>query len=184
MLSRVLTRRTGLLSANRVALSISNRRLSSETREFQAETRKLLDIVTNSIYTDKEVFLRELISNSSDALEKYRYKQVLNEVKTIDGDAAPLGITITADKEKGLITIVDNGIGMTKDELIGNLGTIARSGSKQFVESLKEKGAGKDGDGIIGQFGVGFYSSFMVVDTVSVESASAAASTGAHQQHK
>ena len=89
MLSRVLTRRTGLLSANRVALSISNRRLSSETREFQAETRKLLDIVTNSIYTDKEVFLRELISNSSDALEKYRYKQVLNEVKTIDGDAAP-----------------------------------------------------------------------------------------------
>ncbi len=183
MLSRVLTR-TRPVGAKRIAWSLSSRYLSSETREFQAETRKLLDIVTNSIYTDKEVFLRELISNSSDALEKYRYKQVLNEVKSIEGDSAPLGITITADKEKGVITIMDNGIGMTKDELIGNLGTIARSGSKQFVESLKEKGAGKDGDGIIGQFGVGFYSSFMVADTVSVESASAAASSGNHQQHK
>lgn len=147
----------------------------AETREFQAETRKLLDIVTNSIYTDKEVFLRELISNASDALEKFRYKQVLGEV-TVDGSdesANSLGISITADKEKKTITIVDNGIGMTKEELIGNLGTIARSGSKQFVESLKEKGSGKDGDGIIGQFGVGFYSSFMVAETVAVESSSA-----------
>jgi len=128
MLNRVFTRRaTPFLASNRVtrcARNISSRYFSSETREFQAETRKLLDIVTNSIYTDKEVFLRELISNSSDALEKYRYKQVLNEVKSIDGDSAPLGITITADKEKGVITIIDNGIGMTKDELIGNLGTI------------------------------------------------------------
>lgn len=146
---------------------------AAETREFQAETRKLLDIVTNSIYTDKEVFLRELISNASDALEKYRYKQVLGEVKASGDDDKPLGIQILADKENKTLTLIDNGIGMTKDELIGNLGTIARSGSKQFVQQLKDNGASKDGDGIIGQFGVGFYSSFMVSDKVSVDSVSA-----------
>lgn len=153
---------------------------SAETREFQAETRKLLDIVTNSIYTDKEVFLRELISNASDALEKYRYKQVLGEVA--DGSNAssggatetqPLEINIITDSTARTLTIMDNGIGMTKDELISNLGTIARSGSKQFVQQLKEKGSSRDAEGIIGQFGVGFYSSFMVSDTVSVESRSA-----------
>jgi len=143
-----------------------------------------LDIVTNSIYTDKEVFLRELISNASDALEKYRYKQVLGEVTGTSGVAAsaavgeggetqPLEINIVTDPVARTLTVTDNGIGMTRDELISNLGTIARSGSKQFVQQLKDQGSGRDTDGIIGQFGVGFYSSFMVSDTVSVESRSA-----------
>lgn len=156
-----------------------------QTMEFQAETRKLLDIVTNSIYTDKEVFIRELISNASDALEKFRYKQVLGAIAA-GGDGSnvnqPLEIIIVTDAENNTLTLSDNGIGMTREELISNLGTIARSGSKQFVENLKntsgESGnassSGSNGDGIIGQFGVGFYSSFMVSDTVTVESMPAA----------
>jgi len=139
--------------------------IAEEQHEFKAETRKLLDIVTNSIYTDKEVFLRELISNSSDALEKLRYLQATNAVTT---DGAPLEINI--DTTEDTIVITDNGVGMSKEDLVGNLGTIARSGSKAFVENLKETGGGKDADSIIGQFGVGFYSSFMVSDWVSVES--------------
>jgi TNF receptor-associated protein 1 len=155
-----------------------------ETREFQAETRKLLDIVTNSIYTDKEVFVRELISNASDALEKFRYKQVLGSA-IADGDnsSGPLEINIVTDTENSCLILTDNGIGMSREELISNLGTIARSGSKQFVESLKSStgegtaatGPGSNGDGIIGQFGVGFYSSFMVSESVTVESMPAAA---------
>ena len=140
-----------------------------QTLEFQAETRKLLDIVTNSIYTDKEVFIRELISNASDALEKYRYKQVNNEVVK-EGDSS-CEINILTDMTNGTLTIIDSGIGMNREELISNLGTIARSGSKQFVQSMSEKG-GK-ASGIIGQFGVGFYSSFMVASSVKVESVSA-----------
>jgi len=147
--------------------------MSAESYEFQAETKKLLDIVTNSIYTDKEVFLRELISNASDSLEKLRYKLTTGEVATQGED--PLEINIFTDEEKKTVTIVDNGIGMSKDELISNLGTIARSGSKAFVEKLKTTEGGKT-DGIIGQFGVGFYSAFMVSDTVTVESRSAEAS--------
>jgi HSP90 family molecular chaperone len=142
--------------------------------EFQAETRKLLDIVTNSIYTDKEVFMRELISNASDALEKYRYKAVNNEV--VGGDIEGGEINIITNQTNNTLTIEDNGIGMTRDELIGNLGTIARSGSKAFVQNAMEEGgdSSKDKtDGIIGQFGVGFYSSFMVSDAVAVESVSA-----------
>ena len=163
-------------------------RTDAETMSFQAETRKLLDIVTNSIYTDKEVFLRELISNSSDALEKYRYYQVKGEVRG-DADAHPLEINIVTDTANNTLTIIDTGVGMTKDELVANLGTIARSGSKQFVESLKG-GAVAEGqsagntDGIIGQFGVGFYSSFMVSDSVSVESRSAVEANDAVLPHK
>jgi Histidine kinase-, DNA gyrase B-, and HSP90-like ATPase len=158
--------------------------VNAETREFQAETRKLLDIVTNSIYTDKEVFVRELISNASDALEKFRYKQVLGSA-IADGDnsSGPLEINIVTDTENSCLILTDNGIGMSREELISNLGTIARSGSKQFVESLKTStgegtaatGPGSNGDGIIGQFGVGFYSSFMVSESVTVESMPAAA---------
>lgn len=143
--------------------------LSTETHEFQTETRKLLDIVTHSIYTEKEVFLRELISNASDALEKHRYNRTLGN----NLDDGALEITIETDKENKTLTITDNGVGMTKEEMIANLGTIARSGSKQFVEQLKDKGQAKDGEGIIGQFGVGFYSAFMVAKEVSVESLSA-----------
>ena len=152
-----------------------------QTMEFQAETRKLLDIVTNSIYTDKEVFIRELISNASDALEKYRYKQVTGEANNVSGDNSVLGITITTDADSNTLTLSDNGIGMSRDELISNLGTIARSGSKLFVEQYKGGNNATNSDsssstnvgdttGIIGQFGVGFYSSFMVADTVTVES--------------
>ena len=155
---------------NKNPFVIQHRLLSTnntETREFQAETRKLLDIVTNSIYTDKEVFLRELISNASDALEKYRYKQVTNEV-LINTSELPLEINITINKDLKTIVLTDNGIGMSRDELISNLGTIARSGSKSFVEQH-----GKNDTDIIGQFGVGFYSSFMISDKVVVESVSA-----------
>lgn len=165
------------------AMSFAVRSMSSaQTMEFQAETRKLLDIVTHSIYTDREVFLRELISNASDALEKYRYKQVTGEVS---GSDIPLEINIYTDEKAKTLTIVDNGIGMTREELISNLGTIARSGSKQFVESLKggasspTEGNKSAADGIIGQFGVGFYSSFMVSDVVDVVSLSAAQSADA-----
>lgn len=173
-----------MVSMNRMdyrSLSTSSAN-SGEKMEFKAETRKLLDIVTNSIYTDKEVFMRELISNASDALEKYRYKKVLGEVTQTD---APLEINILVDKEKKTISITDNGIGMTREELVANLGTIARSGSKQFVESLNNNATpeaaeaaatGGDKHGIIGQFGVGFYSAFMTSESVSVESISASES--------
>ena len=145
---------------------------SPESHEFQAETRQLLDIVINSIYTDKEVFLRELVSNASDALEKLRHIQVAGET-TIADPALPLEINITTDEAAGTLTLRDSGLGMTKTELVSNLGTIARSGSKAFVKELKQK-AGEggatgaaDAAGIIGQFGVGFYSAFMVGDSVA-----------------
>ncbi|XP_054848644.1 heat shock protein 75 kDa, mitochondrial [Eublepharis macularius] len=129
--------------------------------EFQAETKKLLDIVARSLYSEKEVFIRELISNGSDALEKMRYK-LISEGKVLP----ELEIHVQTDPKKGTIIIQDTGIGMTREELISNLGTIARSGSKAFLEALqnKEEATSK----IIGQFGVGFYSSFMVADKVEV----------------
>jgi len=143
-----------------------------EKHEFQAETRKLLDIVINSVYTDKEVFLREIVSNASDALEKLRHAQVAGEGIT-ESDLS-LEIKLTTDKDKGTITIEDTGIGMSKDELINNLGCIARSGSKNFVAEMKNE-KDVDATGIIGQFGVGFYSAFMVADNVTVYSKSNAA---------
>lgn len=150
---------------------------AAETMEFQAETRKLLDIVTNSIYTDKEVFIRELISNASDALEKLRYSKTSGSVVSAsnDADAEPTvsEISLITDPENLTLTIIDNGIGMTKAELISNLGTIARSGSKQFInEHAGDAESGGAVDGIIGQFGVGFYSSFMVSEAVTVQSMS------------
>ncbi|CAN0040375.1 unnamed protein product [Scytosiphon promiscuus] len=150
-----------------------------EKLEFQAETRQLLDIVTHSIYTDKEVFLRELISNASDAMEKLRHLQVVGEA--VEGGSAPAEIIITTDEKEKTLTIQDTGIGMTREELKLNLGTIARSGSKSFLKELSEAGdaASPDGspagalEGIIGQFGVGFYSAFMVGDSVTVHTRSA-----------
>ncbi|KAI8600341.1 ribosomal protein S5 domain 2-type protein, partial [Dissophora ornata] len=138
---------------------------------FQAETRKLLDIVTHSLYSEKEVFVRELVSNASDALEKLRHSQ-LTDSKLDSGK--PLEIHISVDEAKGTFTIQDFGIGMTEDEAISNLGTIARSGSKAFLENLKEDGtAGSTKDKIIGQFGVGFYSAFMVGTEIKVYTRSA-----------
>ncbi|CAB3359431.1 Hypothetical predicted protein [Cloeon dipterum] len=143
--------------------------------EFQAETRMLLDIVAKSLYSDKEVFIRELISNASDALEKLRYERLSAQQAGAGASEhqAALEIKIETDKQNRTFTIQDSGIGMTKEELIQNLGTIARSGSKAFIEQMKEKSTGAQDSAIIGQFGVGFYSSFMVADKVEVFTKSA-----------
>jgi molecular chaperone HtpG len=134
----------------------------SETKEFHAEVRQLLDIVIHSLYTDREIFIRELISNASDALEKLRMTQ-LTENKVFEGDL-PIEVNITTDETAKTITIADYGIGMTRDELSENLGTIAHSGTKAFLEKSKD-GAKPD---VIGQFGVGFYSAYMVAERVEV----------------
>ncbi|XP_059618141.1 heat shock protein 75 kDa, mitochondrial [Phlebotomus argentipes] len=139
--------------------------------EFQAETRMLLDIVARSLYSEKEVFLRELISNASDALEKFRYTIHTageREKDYVETDRS-LEIHIGTDKQARTLAIQDTGIGMTKEELVANLGTIARSGSKRFLEEIREKGQNaENSSNIIGQFGVGFYSAFMVADKVEV----------------
>lgn len=135
-----------------------------ERHEFQAEVKQVLDIVVHSLYTDKEIFVRELVSNASDATEKLRHTQI-TEKDIFDADL-DLEIQVSADEEAGTITIKDFGIGMTHDELIENLGTIAHSGSKAFLNALKE--GGERNDNLIGQFGVGFYSVFMVADSVKV----------------
>jgi len=131
---------------------------------FQAEVGQLLDIVTHSLYTDREIFVRELVSNASDALEKMRLLQLTE--KEIFDDKLPLEINITTDETARTLTIADYGIGMTRAELVENLGTIAHSGSKAFVEAMKR--GGKEGGNVIGQFGVGFYSAFMVASEVKV----------------
>lgn len=134
------------------------------TKEFKAESKRLLDLMIHSIYTHKEIFLRELISNASDAIDKSYYRSLVDKNVTFNKD--DFYIRITADKENRTLTITDTGIGMTKDELENNLGTIAKSGSFAF----KNENEAKDGVDIIGQFGVGFYSSFMAADVVSVKS--------------
>ncbi len=132
--------------------------------EFQAETRQLLDIVIHSLYTEKEIFVRELVSNASDALEKLRHLQLTE--KDVFDDRLPLEINITTDETARTFTIQDFGVGMTRTELAENLGTIAHSGSKAFLKALGE--AGDKGANLIGQFGVGFYSAFMVAKRVRV----------------
>lgn len=139
----------------------------SETHAFQAEVRQLLDIVIHSLYTDKEIFIRELVSNASDALEKLRHYQLVGE--PIYDDKLPLEINITTDDTAKTITFQDYGVGMTAAELRDHLGTIAKSGSKAFAAALREaKDAGSDPMNLIGQFGVGFYSAFMVAREVRV----------------
>src|SRR5438477_2484502 len=142
---------------------------ATEKHSFQAEIQQLLNIVIHSLYTDKEIFVRELISNAADALEKLRFLQASG--KTIIQPELALKITIEAKKDEKLLTIADTGIGMTHAELVDNLGTIAHSGSKAFLKSLAEEK--KPNLNLIGQFGVGFYSAFMVADKVVVESRSA-----------
>ena len=136
----------------------------SKKHEFQAETKQVLDIVVNSLYKDKEIFVRELISNASDALEKLRRTQ-LTEKDVVD-DNLELEINLNTDDSSKQLIIQDFGIGMTEEELIKNLGTIAHSGSKEFLEALKADG--EKNDALIGKFGVGFYSVFMVADKVQV----------------
>ena len=134
-------------------------------KQFKADSKRLLDLMINSIYTHKEIFMRELISNASDAEDKLAYKALTDDQVPVD--RSQLKITIVPDKEKRTLTISDNGVGMTKEELENNLGTIAHSGSLQFKQEMDQEHKGEDID-VIGQFGVGFYSAFMVADAVTV----------------
>lgn len=145
-----------------------------EIKQFQAESKRLLDLMINSIYTHKEIFLRELISNASDAIDKIYYMALTDEAIRFNKEA--YYIRVEADKEKRILKVIDTGIGMTRQELEDNLGVIARSGSLSF----KKENEAKDGHDIIGQFGVGFYSAFMVSDTVTVISRA----FGSDQAHK
>ena len=137
---------------------------TTEKHEFQAEVKQVLDIVVNSLSTDKEIFIRELVSNASDATEKLRHTQLTE--KNIHEADKELEINVQFDEENGTLTIQDTGVGMTREELVENLGTIAHSGSKAFLKALQE--SGEKNDNLIGQFGVGFYSVFMVADKVEV----------------
>ncbi|MDR1452638.1 MAG: molecular chaperone HtpG [Candidatus Margulisbacteria bacterium] len=142
--------------------------MSAEKFEFKTEVNQLLELVIHSLYSHREIFLRELISNASDALDKLRFAALQN--KDLLSGNTELRIKIFRDDKAGTLTITDNGIGMTREELVANLGTIARSGTKEFVEQIKKA---KDGPELIGQFGVGFYSAFMVADKVTVQAKTA-----------
>ena len=135
-----------------------------ETKEFQTESKQLLNLMINSIYTNKEIFLRELISNASDAIDKYKYLQLTSEGKL---NVKDYQIYLVVDKQNRTLTIKDNGIGMSHDDLVNSLGTIASSGSKEFLKKYKEAKDSEDLN-IIGQFGVGFYSAFMVASKIEV----------------
>jgi TNF receptor-associated protein 1 len=142
--------------------------ITAEKHSFQAEIQQLLDLVVHSLYTDKEIFLRELISNASDSMEKLRHMEATE--KNIHDATLPFEIHITTDEEAKTLTISDAGIGMTREELVKNLGTIAHSGTKAFLKSVKDSGSTPGN--MIGQFGVGFYSAFMVADQVKVHTRS------------
>lgn len=140
--------------------------LREETLQFQAETKHLLDLMIHSLYTTKEIFLRELISNASDALDKLRFETLTRpELRT---DDAPLQITLETDRPARILKISDNGIGMSREEVVANIGTIAKSGTRELREKLKEGASNETLTELIGQFGVGFYSSFMVAETVEL----------------
>ena len=141
-----------------------------ETKAFQAEVSELLNLMVHSVYSETDIFLRELISNASDACDKLRYEAIANPALIGDGEQPK--IRIVPDKNANTLAIADSGIGMDRQELIDNLGTIARSGTKSFVSRLKDA---KDGSGLIGQFGVGFYSAFMVAERIVVTSRRAGA---------
>jgi molecular chaperone HtpG len=150
------------------------------THSFQAEVSQVLRLVIHSLYSNQEIFLRELVSNASDALDKLRFRAITSP-ELFEGDPL-LAIRIRADRDKGTLTIEDTGIGMSADELIQDLGTVAHSGSRAFLEQLAKSGAkeGKDAR-LIGQFGVGFYSAYLVADRVEVVSRPAGAGGEAHR---
>src|SRR4030088_2193067 len=135
------------------------------SQPFQAEVAELLHLMVHSVYSETDIFLRELISNASDACDKLRYEAIAHPELIADG--TPPNIRIVPDKKADMLSVIDSGIGMDRQELIDNLGTIARSGTKSFLSRLTEA---KDGAGLIGQFGVGFYSAFMVADRIVVTS--------------
>ena len=147
--------------------------MAKETKQFQTEVQEILNLMIHSLYSNREIFIRELISNASDALDKIRYEEITN--KSLATDSTEKHIRITSDKDKKTITIQDNGIGMSYDEVVQNIGTIAYSGSKNFLQKMKEI---KDKPELIGQFGVGFYSSFMVADKVTLHTQKAGSEEG------
>src|SRR6266478_5398825 len=136
---------------------------SVESQPFQAEVSELLHLMVHSVYSETDIFLRELISNASDACDRLRYEAIARPELIADG--APLAIRIKPDSTANTLTVADYGIGMDRQELIDNLGTVARSGTRAFMSRLAEA---KDGAGLIGQFGVGFYSAFIVADRIEV----------------
>ena len=142
----------------------------AETRPFAADVAQILKLMVHSVYSDRDVFLRELLSNAADACEKLRHLSLIDD--TLAVGAEPFGIVIEVDGENGTLAVIDNGIGMSREELTENLGTIARSGTRAFVEALSKK---EDGSALIGQFGVGFYAAFMVAKEVVVTSRRAGA---------
>ncbi|XP_004514756.1 heat shock protein 90-5, chloroplastic [Cicer arietinum] len=164
-------RRNGRLSVRCEAAAVADKEeATGEKFEYQAEVSRLMDLIVHSLYSHKEVFLRELVSNASDALDKLRFLSVTEP--SLLGESGELEIRITTDPDNGTITITDTGIGMTKEELVDCLGTIAQSGTSKFLKALKEnKDLGAD-NGLIGQFGVGFYSAFLVADRVVVSTKS------------
>ena len=147
---------------------------TAETRAFEAEVAEVLHLVTHSLYSHKEIFLRELISNASDACDKLRFAALSDPALTAED--AELHIDIVADKDARTLTLRDNGIGMTRDEVVENIGTIARSGTRRFLESLS--GDARKDTQLIGQFGVGFYSAFIVADRVTLVTRKAGAPEG------
>src|SRR5215469_14809293 len=155
--------------------SLGKRMTTTDTaavsQPFQAEVSELLNLMVHSVYSETDIFLRELISNASDACDKLRYEAIAKPELIGDGEAPK--ISIAPSKQADILTIADTGIGMDRQELIDNLGTIARSGTKAFVAKLAEA---KDGAGLIGQFGVGFYSAFMVAERIVVTSRRAGSS--------
>jgi molecular chaperone HtpG len=147
----------------------NNTETKPKTHHFKAETRQLLDILIHSLYTERDIFLRELISNASDAISRFKFEHLTNK-DVLDPDSDEK-IAISTDKEKKTITIIDNGIGMNREEILSNLGTIAHSGAREFLKAASSS-EGADLTNIIGQFGVGFYSAFMVADRIEVSSRS------------
>src|SRR5215813_6292969 len=147
-----------------------------ETHQFQAEARQLLQLVIHSIYSNKDIFLRELISNSSDALDKLRMATFLD--KELAADVSDLHIEIAADTKERVLTVRDNGIGMSRHEVVDLIGTVARSGTAELLARMKESNDAAASRDLIGQFGVGFYSSFMVADRVELLTRRAGAAEG------
>ena len=148
--------------------------MSTETHQFQTEAQKLLRLMINSLYSTREVFLRELISNASDAIDKVRFEGLSNP--ELVGDDSDFEIVIEVNKEVNELSISDNGIGMSHDDVVQNLGTIAKSGTEDFFDQLT--GDQQADSNLIGQFGVGFYSAFLVADQVIVETCKAGGDKG------